>query len=276
MTLHDGKLICPSYLMLNKGEICTACQGKKFWNPLALRCQNSLMQCFLLCCEAYWHRIRKSYDAVDLFISPSQFLADLTGKRISSEKIRVIHNGIDHEKYLPTYKDNGYALYFGRLSKEKGVFTLLQSHALHQDFPLKIVGSGPLEKEIKGKYKNVQFLGYKQGEELHEIISQASFVVVPSEWYENCSMVILEAMAYGKPVIGSRIGGIPEQIEDNKTGLLFEPGNKNDLALQMKTLIENPSMRIEFGKKARKKLIREYSLKKHFQGLLEIYKEVAN
>lgn len=277
LTLHDGKLICPSYLMLNKGQICTACEGKKFWKPITLRCQNSFMQGCILSLEAYWHKVRKSYEKVDIFLSPSRFLANLVGKRFPSSRIRVLHNGIAHEQYQPTGKDEGYALYFGRLSKEKGVNSLLKAHhSLCKDTPLKIVGTGPLEKNLRQKYPNVDFLGFKNGEELHKIISSSSFVIVPSEWYENCPMVVLEAMAFGKPIIASRIGGIPEQIDDGRTGLLFEAGNVSELAKKMKILAENHAMRLKFGANARKKLVRDYSLEKHCYGLLDIYNELQD
>lgn len=277
LTLHDGKLICPCYLMLNRGKTCTACEGEKFWKPAIMRCQESFPHGCLLSLEAYWHKIRRSYQAVDLFISPSSFLADLVNRRIPAERIRVLHNGIDHEGYQTSCQDDGYGLYLGRLSKEKGVATLLAAHQrMAGDLPLKIAGTGPLEQELRGKYSGAEFLGYKSGDELNEVISHSSFVVVPSEWYENCSMVVLEAMALGKPVIGSRIGGIPEQVEEGKTGLLFEAGNVNELAAKMKVLAENPPMRLNFGKRAREKLVSDYSLKKHCEGLLDIYGELLN
>lgn len=275
LTLHDGKLICPSYLMLNKGKICTACQGKKFWKPITLRCQNSFMQGCLLSLEAYWHKVNKSYEDIDLFLSPSQFLANLVGKRFPSSRIKVLHNGIDHATYQSSKQDKGYALYFGRLSKEKGVDTLLQAHQrINNDLPLKIVGTGPLEGKLRKEYPRVNFLGYKSGEELNEVISSSSFIIVPSEWYENCSMVVLEAMAFGKPVIASRIGGIPEQIEDGRTGLLFEAGNVTELAEKMKTMAEHQSMRLTYGENAREKLVRDYSLSKHCHDLLTIYQSI--
>lgn len=275
LTLHDGKLICPSYLMLNGGKTCTACEGRRFWKPLVLRCQESLLQGCLLSFEAYWHRIRRSYQAVDLFISPSSFLAGLVSRRIPAERIRVLHNGIDYEGTQAHCQDRGYGLYLGRLSKEKGIVTLLEAHQrISGVVPLKIVGTGPLEQELRTKYINVEFLGYKSGEELNEVLSRSSFMVVPSECNENCSMAVLEAMARGKPVIGSRIGGIPEQIEEGKTGLLFEAGNLNELAEKMIILAKDHSMRSDFGKRAREKQVSEYSLKKHCEGLLDIYREL--
>ncbi|NIA11797.1 MAG: glycosyltransferase [Nitrospiraceae bacterium] len=274
LTLHDGKLICPGYNMLSKGRICVDCQGHSFWRPLIKNCQGSRFRGLLLTLEAYWHKWKKSYEGVDLFISPSRFLADLVSRyRIPKERIQVLRNGIDTAKFLPSMEDGGYVLYFGRLSHEKGITTLLKAHqSMAEPLPLKVVGTGPLEKKLRASYEKAEFLGYKSGEELNRLIANATFVVVPSEWYENCSMVVLEAMAFGKPVIGSKIGGIPEQIEDGKTGLLFEMGNMSELAQKMKKLSSDREMRIQMGRRARRKLESEYSLDKHCKKLLSIYR----
>ena len=275
LTLHDTKLICPGYLALNNGEICTDCEGKNFLKPFVANCQNSRSKGLLLASEAFFHKWKGSYDAVDLFVSPSEFLADLTSKRIPRDKIRVLNNGIDLTLYQPNFDDEGYVLYFGRLSKEKGVKTLLKAHAgMDKKYPLKIVGTGPLEEKLKREFSDAEFWGYKSGGELNELIRNAAFVVVPSECYENCSMVVLEAMAFGKPVVGSRIGGIPEQIEDNKNGLLFEMGNVEQLARKMGVLAEDKVLRKEMGQAGREKLEREYSLQDHCEGLLDIYSEL--
>ncbi len=277
LTLHDCKLVCPSYLALNlkDNEICVKCAGKKFWKAFTVNCQASRIRGLLLAAEAMFHQWRNSYGGVDLFLVPSRFLAGLIGQRIPSQKIKVLHNGIDQSRYRPCYRDKGYVLYFGRLSKEKGIETLLRAHQnLNPTFSLKIVGTGPLEEDLRRKYPGVDFLGYQSGEKLNNLIANAAFVVVPSEWYENCSMVVLESMAFGKPVIGSRIGGIPEQIEDGKTGFLFEMGNENELKEKMAFLYDNPGMRQKMGRAARQKLGNEYSLKHHCQGLLNIYSQL--
>lgn len=275
LTLHDSKLICPAYLALKNGEICTECEGQYFWKPLTTNCQSSRLGSLLLSLESLWHKWRGSYDAVDLFLSPSHFLADLISKRIASKKIKVLHNGIDIEEYRPNYCDDGYALYFGRLSKEKGIKTLLKAHnALPGGLPLKIVGTGPLADELQKLYPQAMFLGYRSGQELNDLIANSAFVVVPSEWYENCSMVVLEAMAFGKPIIGSDVGGIPEQIDDGKTGFLFKMGNANQLAEKMQILSDNPDMRLIMGKAAREKLEKQYSLQAHCDELLSIYYEL--
>jgi glycosyltransferase involved in cell wall biosynthesis len=272
LTLHDCKLVCPSYLALNNGVICDACSGGKFWNALTQNCRDSRMEGLLLSMEALFHQWRGSYDGVDRFLAPSQFIADLIGQRIPRDKITVLRNGIDVDAFQPEYADQGYALYFGRLSEEKGVKTLLRAHrTLKTDVPLNIVGTGPLEEPLRREYSGVAFLGYQRGQALRDLVANAAFVVVPSEWYENCSMVVLEAMALCKPVIGSRIGGIPEQIEDGKTGLLFAMGNATELAERMENLSNNAGLREKMGQAARRKLEQEYSLEDHNRQLLSIY-----
>ena len=140
-----------------------------------------------------------------------------------------------------------------------------------QFLPLKVVGTGPIMETLRNSYPDADFLGYKAGKELKELVANSAFVIVPSELYENCSMVVLESMALGKPIIGSRVGGIPEQIEDGRTGFLFEMGNAEELAKNMELLIKKPDLRILMGTEARKKLENEYSLKDHCSQLLAIY-----
>ena len=275
LTLHDYKLVCPSYLALKDEKICSVCEGKYFWKPITTNCQKSISQGLLLILEAYYHKWKRSYEFVDLFIAPSQFIAKIISQRIPENKIKVLRNGINLNEFKPSDRDEGYGLYFGRISKEKGIETLLKAHKnLANIMPLSVVGTGPIAEKLIKKYPQAEFLGYKTGEELNDIISKSAFVVVPSEWYENCSMVVLEAMALGKPIIGSKIGGIPEQIEDGTTGLLFEMGNVKELVAKMKIMIENPGMRIIFGREARQKLEKEYSLESHCINLLKVYNEL--
>ncbi len=277
LTLHDYKLVCPSYLCLNDGRICEACRGRDFWKALTHNCQNSRAKSLLLSIEAMWHKWRDSYAGVDIFLAPSQFMANITACRIPAEKIHVMLNGIDVDEYRPVFNDNGYALYFGRLSREKGVETLLRAHAcISRELKLKIIGTGPLEDELHDFYPEAEFLGYRSDEELKDLVNGAAFVVVPSEVYENCSMVVLEAMALGKPVIGSRIGGIPEQIDDGRTGLLFEMGNVEELVAKMQALASDSILRAAMGQAAREKLEKYYSLTRHCRQLISLYEETMS
>lgn len=279
LTLHDWKLICPSYIMLSREfTVCSKCEGRKFYKTVQSHCCGSRMHEVLLAAEGYYHRLNGSYDCVDMYIAASHFLSDLMRKhRLGSHPMTVLHNGIDTDEYAPHYADDGYALFLGRLSREKGVETLLRAYdSLGVVHPLKILGTGPLENELKAKYRNVEFLGYKTGDELRETVERAAFVVIPSEWYENCPLAVLEAMALGKPVIGARIGGIPEQIEDGVHGLLFESGDAGELGAKMLMLWNNPDMRSQMGLNARKRVEDEFSLATHCRKLLAIYEQVLS
>ena len=127
---------------------------------------------------------------------------------------------------------------------------------------------------LKAQYSRSIFAGHLSGDTLKTTIEKASVVVVPSEWYENCPMSVLEAMAYGKPVVGSRMGGMPELIEDGKTGLLYEAGNVSELAAAINKLMASSTMRQEMGAAGRLRVTQNFSLDKHNKGLIDIYKFV--
>jgi glycosyltransferase involved in cell wall biosynthesis len=277
MTLHDYKLVCPSYLAMKGQENCLACDGKHFLKPVLRHCQNSLSEELLLSLEAFWHKWRKSYEMIDHFIAPSRFAADVVSRRIPADKISVIHNGVATGNYVPNYEAGQYILYFGRLSSEKGVEVLAKAHQRLPEksrMPLKIAGTGPLQEELKKQFPAVEFIGYKKKKELKNLVAQAAIIVVPSTCYENCSMAIIEAMALGKPVVGSNIGGIPEQIDDGVTGLLFKAGDHEELAEKLAGLQENPNLRKEMGRAARRKLEEAYSMEQHGRSLLSLFKSM--
>ncbi|MGD0883707.1 MAG: glycosyltransferase family 4 protein [Thermodesulfovibrionales bacterium] len=279
LTLHDYKLLCPSYYMLANGSICSECAGRHFYHAALRRCQDgSLSTSILLAAEAYWHKVFKHYEMVDLFLAPSRFIADLMAQnRIDRKKIVVLPNGIDTTEYKPSRIDKNYILFFGRISKVKGINTLLSAYkGLTRKLPLRIVGSGPYKEKLQMQHPDVEFIGYKSGDELKQLIAEASFSVVPSEWYENCSMSVLESMACGKPVIGSNIGGIPEQIADGTSGFLFEHSNADDLGKKMARLIQNKELRRDMGEAGRKIIERKYSLVEHCNKLAGIYEELIN
>lgn len=175
---------------------------------------------------------------IDGFIYVSNFSRNIQEKYMPAVKAKpniTLYNFstsiVDRPKAMPTEK---YFLFFGRLSYEKGVKTLLEAFRGLPQCYLQIVGTGPKEDELKefaqsNRMGNVRFLGYKQGKELNELVAGAYFVIVPSEWYENNPMTIIEAYSVGTPVIGARIGGIPEIVIEGQTGFQFESGNADDL-----------------------------------------------
>lgn len=278
ITLHDYKLICPVYTMLLNGKICEKCKNRKFYWCFFHRCtKNSYLKSFLNVIEMYLHhRLLSIYDLVDIFISPSKFLKEKVKEMGFRKAIICLPNFINKEDYVPNYNFNNKTIcYFGRLSKEKGLFTLIES-LKRIDVELKIIGDGPLNKDLKlrtqrGNLDNVKFLGYKSGEELKNIIRNSIAVVLPSEWYENNPRTILEAFALGKPVIGSRIGGIPELVKDGETGLTFETGSADDLRKKISYLINNPHKAVKMGKNARNFVVENFNSENHYQELMKIY-----
>ncbi|ATF48412.1 MAG: glycosyltransferase family 4 protein [Citrobacter sp.] len=277
LTAHDYKIVCPSYSMLRDGKVCDACITGTVFNAFRYRCQEgSAARSLLLSLEASWQYIAQNYQALDVIVSPSAFLRGILLRVLPHSRIDVIVNGVDDSRPVEMTGDEGYMLYFGRLSHEKGVATLLAAHQkMRNPAPLKIVGHGPLHDDLIAQYPDVEFLGYvQQGEALDQLIKHARAVILPSECYENCSMAVLEAMSLGKPVIGSRIGGIPEQIRDGIEGILFTPGNAQALAEAMDTLVEDPDKARVMGINGRQRLSEKYALSGHMETLQALYKEL--
>lgn len=282
LTLHDLKPICPNYKMLTHDGICERCKGGKFYNCFFYKCsKGSSINSLVNMVEMYFHYARGYYQCVDKFIAPSNFYRNkMIEFGFPASQVVHISNFIDLTKFTCSDTDHGYGLYFGRLSEEKGVQTLLDALTSHPNKPFYIVGSGPLEKVFQQSavdlgLTNVRFLGFKTGDELKKLIMEASFTVIPSEWYENCPMSVLESFAMGKPVIGARIGGIPELINEGVDGATFESGNAVDLAEKMRFLWDSPELRIKMGKIGREKVEREYNTQLHYERIIAVYKEVC-
>lgn len=281
MTLHDYKLVCPSYSMLAHGKPCEKCRnGKYFWCLLKKCTKGSYVKSLLNVVEMYLHHeIIHIYDKIDVFISPSIFLKRKLKEMGFKKEIVHLPNFVNAKDYLPKYSFNEKIIcYFGRLSEEKGLFTLLNA-VKGIDIKLKIIGDGPIRKDLeervrKENLENVSFLGYKSGDELKEEVRNSMAVVLPSESYENNPTAVLEAFALGKPLIGGRLGGIPELVKDGKTGLTFEPGNSDDLRSKIESLLKNPKQIAEMGKKARKFVEESFNPEKHYIQVIEVYKKL--
>lgn len=283
MTMHDYKLVCPVYSMLSDGKICEKCRGGRYYHCLINKCaKGSGLKSALNTGEMYLHhKILRMYDLVDAFISPSQFLKEKVTEMGFKGRIEHLSNFVKIDNFAPyDSREDNNIVYVGRLSAEKGLFTLVEA-VKHMDLQVKIIGSGSLRENIAARIKdeginNIRLSGFIKGKELREEIKKALFIIQPSECYENNPLSILEAFAYGKPVIGSRIGGIPELVKDNVTGLTFEPGNVEDLRSKIAGLLENPRKRMEMGKNARKMVEEKFNPALHHEKLMEIYRSVLN
>ena len=235
-TMHDYKLLCPSYSCLRDNASCELCFHKK--SPvLKLRCmKNSLAASALAYLEALrWNRkVLERY--TDAFICPSQFMAlKMTSGGFNPDKLKVLCNFVDPVK-LEKFRAAGehtrldYYCYVGRLSQEKGVATLLEA-ASQLPYELRVAGDGPLSEELRSRFahcNNIRFLGRLDASEVSRLLGEARFSVIPSECYENNPLGVIESLCAGTPVVGARNGGIPELI-NQKSGIIFTPKDVNDL-----------------------------------------------
>lgn len=283
ITLHDMKYVCPHYTALNHGNLCSDCSNGRFYKAAVNKChKDSFFYSALIAIEMYFIKVFGILDKVDVFISPSQFLIDYYSDNGFPYKIKYVPNFLPDgsKKSNETCNSSDYAdcyLFVGRLSYEKGILTLIRA-IRGTNRKLVIVGTGPLEGDIKSLISaynlvdQVTMTGFLASEQVHDLVKGAKGLIVPSEWYENAPISILEALAYGKVVIASNIGGIPEMVHHKKNGFLFKYGDVDDLR---DSLTQFESLSLE--KKSR---MQEYSLSlsatvfsehSHRIALLEIY-----
>ena len=290
MTLHDYKMICPNYKLFTKGKVCEKCKEGKYYNCTLNKClKNSFSASLVATTEAYLHKFLKSYEKIDMFIAPSFFMKNKCVEfGIPEEKIKVIRNIIDTESMIKeidySLKEKNYLLYCGRLSEEKGINDLIQAVSeldekkMLGENELLIVGKGPEEEKLRKivadlKLENkVKFLGFKFGKELFNIIRQSKFVVVPSAWYENASMVIVESELCKKPLIVSDLGGSQESIIEGENGLIFEAGNIEELSQKIKEMLDLSSEEREIiGQRGFSNALKINDDEKIYQEIMDVY-----
>lgn len=286
-TLHDYQLVCPNYtFMLSSKEVCInhKCIKGHYYNCLLDKCiKNSYFASCLGMLESYFNQLTKMYiKNIDKFIVPSHFLEQMIlDAGINKEKISYIPNFVAPYSGKIELSNNKYFLYIGRLSYEKGLKTLLQ---VFKDLPearLKIIGSGPIKEELlrfkeKNQMHNVEFIGFVSRDDIDKYIRSCEALILPSEWYENAPISILEAFSMQKPVVGSNIGGIPEMIKHNYNGYLFQPGNSSDLKEQILKFNNNDTLSQQLGKNAQKYYDEEFNKEKHMKLLLSLYESVLS
>jgi len=281
MTMRDYKIVCPIYTMTLKGKPCELCKNGKFYHCLINKCtKGSLLKSSVNTIEMYLHHsIFHLYEYIDTYISPSQFLADKCIDMGLKRAIEVLPNFVKIDSFKPQYTaSENSILYLGRLSHEKGIQTLVKA-CRDLAVTLKFIGDGPLLDSLKSQEKqqsNIKVMGYLSGEALHNEIRNSICVVVPSEWYENNPRSVIESFALGKPVVGADIGGIPELVFHNKTGLLFQSGNSKELRKCLVHLIENPAHLESMGKAARMFVEEKLTSKNHYQHLMSIYQSTID
>ena len=279
----DYKLICANRTLLSKGSICYACKNKGFHNIVIKKCiHDSYLASLVGMMESTFYSISKYYEKVDLFSFKSEFTRDkFVEFGFDKSKTTIIENPIISE-CNPNFSNKNYILYFGRISYEKGISDLLKAMLNLKNVNLVIVGDGP--DMIKSKEfvlnnnlsNNISFAGPKWGLELDEYISNCKFVVLPSIWNDPNPLVVLQSYLFGKPVIGSDIGGISDQIDHNKTGYLFPAGDTTSLAESIMKLYSDENLIVEMGKQAEIKAKTIHSPDRYYKKTMNIFNKLLS
>ncbi len=289
-TLHDFKIICPENSFISNGVVCEKCMTGDFYHCAINRCKKkSFLASSLASYEAYYYHKRQTYNLVDFFLCPSDFLLKKFVEFGFKESQMVVTNSCydisvidsfiaDTVSLKPGSKNEKYILYIGRLEDIKGVQILIEAIRDTTLF-LKIVGAGMAEKDFKKMAigaSNIEFLGLKNKLEVFKLTMDCLFVVCPSICYENLPFSIIESFLFSKPVVGSEIGGIPELVIDGKTGLLFEAGNAAHMCEKMNYLWNNENIVIEFGKAAREHAFNMVNFNTHWNKLKSVIENLNN
>lgn len=301
MTVHNFRLVCPDGLLLSRGEICHRCLGgREYWCVLR-NCENDIFKSTGYAFRTMAARLfRRYYDHVDHFICLSEFQKNiLVDEGLPADRVSVLANPVSFDinipltpvyqrgdltgdmniSPVPIYQRGeecfGYVAYVGRISPEKDILTLMETARRLGEIPFKFAGDyHRMSGILKNKPANCEFLGQLNAEEIINFYLNARMVVFATRCYEGFPTVLLEAMFHGLPIICSRIGGLPEIVEEGINGLLYEPGNEAELTANIQTLLQNPELCKKLGEAGRQKVREKYDADRLLDQLLEIYRKV--
>ncbi|MEC7947035.1 MAG: glycosyltransferase, partial [Myxococcota bacterium] len=277
-TLHDYELICPQGHLFSGGGPCEACRGHRYSEAIRRRCKwGALAPSAVAAAEKYLHQILDVWDCVDRFLCPSRFLADMVVRfGIPPERVAHRPNFLETSPVPVRGARTGRPtwVYAGRLAPEKGVDIAITAAQGLPGADLLICGRGPEEARLRRRARglqNVRFLGHLPRRDLARHLAAARAVVVPSRWYENFPYAVLEAQAAGCAVVASRIGGIPEQIDDGVDGLLVPPDNAAALRGALGRLLDAPALARKLGMAGAQRVRQQLSPDDHLQAVLREY-----
>lgn len=280
-TLHNYRFLCANALFYRDGRVCEDCLGKAFpWPGLLHGCyRNSRLQTLPVSLMQALHRARKTWQLqIDALIALTEFgKQKLVQAGFSPEQVFVKPNFVDPDPGFSAEREN-YFIFMGRLSPEKGVNTLLRAWERLENIPLKIIGEGPLQAGLQNfsaerALKSVEFLGRLPRPEVLSRLRRAACLLLPSECYETFGLVAVEAFACGVPVIASRLGAMAEIVQEGRSGLLFTPGNAQDLAEKVRRAWENRDRMQQMGRNARAEYETKYTAARNYELLLAIYEK---
>ena len=280
ITAHDYSLICPQGRLFKGDRVACEtpnCVRGDVWHAVVNRCvKGSLAASTLAATEHLIHRSLGMYTGCERIIAPSKFLAHrFIAAGISRERIVVLPNGIAPGPDPPLVPSTGGQILFsGRIAREKGLDTLIDAAARLPEVPFVIAGDGPEASRLRGNAgPNVRFVGHRAPAELRDLLVASVAVTLPSKWYENAPISLLEAFRSGRPVIASTIGGHPEMLAAGG-GILVRPGDADDLALAINRLWNDRAAAQRLAIDGRSNLVQHYSLGQHVDRLLQVYARV--
>jgi len=283
MTLHDYKLICPNYSLFDGSSYCYKCRGGRFYRAPIARCRNgSVALSAFVSAEAYWQKWTGVYDSVDYFLAPSRYMRD-TFVAEGYSRDRVIYlpafvpsmeGGSGGEPDMVSLPDS-YILYFGRLSVEKGLRTLIRAIGQAPELHLVIAGDGPLRAELENAADSeapgrVHFTGHLKKDMLAGVIRSSRMVVLPTESPENAPFTILESMALGVPIVTSDKGGLPE-LAERVDGGVFPAGNVSELVSCLRRFWNDHELGRRSGALGRQVMSSEFAVETHMSTLEDLY-----
>ena len=277
-TLHNYRLICPGGLLLRNGRPCEDCVGTDLGPALRHRCyRGSLPATGAVVWMLARNRWQRTYgNLVNRYIALTQFAAGrLMAGGLPERRMEVKPNFLPNPPQMG-WGGGNYAIFVGRLSEEKGLRSLIDAWRHVANFPLKIVGDGPLRLELEERARqhglHVEFLGFQSREDVLRMVGRAEVQIIPSECYEGFPMVVLEAYACGTPIVASRIGSLDEIVVEGQTGMKFEPGSPEDLAKKV-NLIRSDDRRLHAMRiNARARFEDNFTADRNFPRLAEIYR----
>jgi len=280
MTLHDYKPVCPNYRLFTDGAPCTRCLSGRYLEVVRHRClEGSWWRSVAAAADAYASRARRLYDRVDLFLAPSAFLRDrVVEGGLPAGRVRVVPNPVACAAEPRTARaEPPVVVYASRLVVEKGVDVLLAAAPrLPSGTRVRLIGSGRIERHVRSRVAAeglpVDVLGPLRGEQVAAHLRTAAAAVLPALWWENCPMAVLEAAALGVPAVASAVGGIPELVDDGRTGLLVPPGDAAALATALSRLVERPERAAAMGRAAWERARARHDPAAHVDELLAVYR----
>jgi glycosyltransferase involved in cell wall biosynthesis len=280
--LNDFKVLCPSYNLVSRGEACEACKNGRFWHALEKKCYAGVGAQFALTAEAYVHKWLGTYrKCVDCFLAPSRFVRDkFVEHGWNAGKFEVLAHFQALKPSTGDARENAPALYFGRLSAEKGVEDLLFAMQRLPETQLNIAGDGPERTRLQRlagemQLRNVEFTGNLRGETLDRAIADARFTILPSHAYETFGKTILESYAAGRAVVATDWGSRRELVGHGKTGLLYKVGDVSELVAAIELLNAQPEFARRMGLAGRELVKEKHSPDAHYEALVSLYERVS-